>query len=398
MDILWNVFECNPTVKLKKWKFYPLIDIDSIQIWYKYPIEKEKVEYTWQSASKFQEWDTIMARITPCLENGKLWMVKTDAEWCIWSTELFVFRWKEWKSINEYVYYFMKQDWVRNYSANSMTWASWRQRADLKFIKKLKFDFPTIEKQETIANILSKYDDQIENNNKRIKKLEEIIEEIYKERFIRFRFPWYKDCKIENRIPSWWEIKRVKDFWDVVTWKTPSTSKDYYYWDEYLFVKTPDMHDNIFVIATDEMLSSKWSNSQKACLLPINSIMVSCIWTWWVVAINKKPWHTNQQINSVKLYDENKLYWLYMTLKWMKETITMFWNTWATMTNLSKWKFERLKLIKPTNEIIYSFNNITKCLFDEIYKLQESNVRLIKQRDLLLPRLMSWKLEVKSIE
>ena len=79
----------------------------------------------------------------------------------------------------------------------------------------------------------------------------------------------------------------------------------------------------------------------------------------------------------------------------MKETINMYGNTGATMTNLSKGKFERLKLLQPAEELIIKFDKISNPIMDEIYYLQNINQNLIKQRDLLLPRLMSGKLEVK---
>lgn len=395
MDRLGNVFDCNPQVKLIKEKEYPLIDIDSITIGKKYPTPKEAVKYIGQSASKFCSGDTIMARITPCLENGKIAMVKTDSEACIGSTELFVFRGKNGKSINEYVYYFMKQDWIRDYAANSMTGASGRQRADLDFIKKIQFEFPDCEVQKRIVDYLINYDELIENNNERISLLEQIAEEIYKEWFVRFRFPGYEKIKLENGIPNTWQIKCLGDFGVIETGKTPSTENKENYGDYIMFVKTPDMHNNMFVTNSEENLSEIGNKSQIKKKLPANSIMVSCIGTGGVVAINAKEAHTNQQINSIVLYNDYELEWLYFTCKSLKSTIEMFGATGATMTNLSKGKFERLKVIKPDTQIVKDFNKIVNPIFEQIKKLIYQNENLIKQRDLLLPRLMTGKLEVK---
>ncbi len=162
-----------------------------------------------------------------------------------------------------------------------------------------------------------------------------------------------------------------------------------------MFVKTPDMHGEIYVQQTSEYLSQKGSEFQKKQFIPKNSIMVSCIGTGGVVAINAYPAHTNQQINSVILDDLTYLPWLYFTIKSMKETIIMFGSTGTTMTNLSKGKFERLKVICPNTDIVKNFEKIVTPIFEKILNLGTEIANLSKQRDLLLPRLMSEKLEVK---
>ena len=154
------------------------------------------------------------------------------------------------------------------------------------------------------------------------------------------------------------------------------------------------MHGNTFVIQTEERLSVKGHKTQPKKLLPENYIMVSCIGTGGVVAINAEKAHTNQQINSIIVDDIKYLEWLYFTCQYLKETIELFGANGATMTNLSKGKFEKLKVVNPSRDLIYQFNGKTKSIFIEIKNLMKQNQNLKKQRDLLLPRLMSGKLEV----
>ena len=260
----------------------------------------------------------------------------------------------------------------------------------------MKYLVPDINvgKQRKIADILSAYDNLIENNNKRIKLLEQMAENLYKEWFVRFRFPGYEDMGFENGIPMGWKIKRIKDFGQVITGKTPSTEISSNYGDKYLFIKTPDMHDNMYVIDSSEKLSEHGNDVQKLKKLPRWSIMVSCIGTGGVVSINSKEAHTNQQINSIVLHDENNIEWLFFVCKSLKTTIEMFGATGSTMTNLSKGKFENLKILEPNLELIDKYHMYTYDIFKEVEKLMYSNENLIKQRDLLLPRLMSGKLEV----
>lgn len=154
------------------------------------------------------------------------------------------------------------------------------------------------------------------------------------------------------------------------------------------------MHDGFFVSSTEETLSDLGSKSQEKKLLPPNSIMVSCIGTGGVVAINSKLGHTNQQINSIILSDLSDLEWLFMVCKGLKPTIELFGATGATMTNLSKGKFEKLKVIEPPKSVRYQFHEKIQSAFKLMQELAKQNSLLARQRDLLLPRLMSGKLEV----
>lgn len=395
MDRIKDKIQCNPTVKLTKGETYPFVGIDRITSGNRDIAIADKEVYSGQSCSKFRKGDTIMARITPCLENGKIAQYNLDSEIAMGSTELFVFREIENISDNDYIYYLISTDYVRNNAVNSMTGASGRQRADIKFIGKLKWNFPDYDVQCKIGKVLSTYDDLIEKNNRKIEILQDMAEELYKEWFVRFRFPGYKTAKFTDGIPDGWEIKQVKDFGQVETGKTPSTEVSAYYGSDIPFVKTPDMHNNMWTFETEEMLSIEGSNSQIKKLLPVNSIMVSCIGTGGVVSINSQPSHTNQQINSIILNDINNLEWLYYTCITLKPTILLFGATGATMTNLSKGKFEKLKVLYPGEELIELYHNKTAPIFTNIKNLMYSNKCLKQQRDLLLPRLMSGKLEVK---
>lgn len=193
--------------------------------------------------------------------------------------------------------------------------------------------------QRRIGVILSTYDSLIENNTKRIRLLEKMAENLYKEWFVRFRFPGHEKMEIVNGLPEGWIIKKIKDYGKIETGKTPSMQVSEYYGGKYLFIKTPDMHGGVFVCSTEETLSELGNKSQPKKLLPPNSIMVSCIGTAGIVALNAKEGHTNQQINSIIPSDMVNLQWLYFTCKELRATIELFGATGATMTNLSKGKF-----------------------------------------------------------
>lgn len=389
-----DIVDVNPATKLKKGKEYAFIDIDKVSPALRKVKNAETKIYDGQSSSKFIKGDTVFSRITPCLENRKIAQVDIIEDAGFGSTEFYVFRAKKGKADTNFVYYLASSDIIVLPAINSMTGASGRQRADKKFIEHLKITIPNLPTQKRIADILSAYDDLIENNNKRIALLEKAAQELYREWFARFRFPRHEKAKFVNGLPEGWEVKRIYNYGKVETGKTPSTEVAENYGEDIMFVKTPDMHGNMFVLQTNEYLSERGHKTQPKKLLPANSIMVSCIGTGGVVSINAEPAHTNQQINSIILNDITYLEWLYFTCKSLKSTIELFGATGATMTNLSKGKFEKLKVIDPGAELILEYHNKTENIFKKIKLLMKANKNLIKQRDLLLPRLMSGKLEV----
>lgn len=293
-------------------------------------------------------------------------------------------------NVPQYIYYYLQTMHLEQYNAGAGV-----PTLNQNHLQRLKILVHEPSEQTIVASILAAYDNLIGNNNKRIKILEQMAENLYTEWFVRFRFPDYQNTEFENGIPKGWKIKRIVDYGKIETGKTPSTMFESYYGADIMFVKTPDMTGNIFTCQTSEYLSVEGHSQQPTKLLPANSIMVSCIGSAGVVSINSEPAHTNQQINSIILHDTLHLEWLYFTCKSLKNTIEMFGSTGATMTNLSKGKFEKLKVVDPPSQIIELYHDKTASIFIKIKSLLYINQNLIKQRDMLLPRLMSGKLEVR---
>lgn len=268
-------------------------------------------------------------------------------------------------------------------------------------IKELPISIPNIEKQQEIASVLSTYDCLIENNEKRIKALEEMAQLLYTEWFVRFKFPGNeKIIMVESntecgKIPRGWEVKKLKDIGKAITGKTPPTGNLDNFDGEILFIKTPDIHGNIFVIETEQTLSDAGSNLQSSKLLPQKTVFISCIGTLGVVGIASKPSQTNQQINAIILNDKNDYIFFYFFAKNLKQQLVGLGSNGATMGNVNKDKFENINIIYPGEEIRKSFFKATTNLFDEILSLQKQNQNLAKTRDLLIPQLVTGKREVK---
>ena len=387
-----------PKLSLRKGGLYPFIEMENLDPNCRYVRSTTKRPYASSGASKFQTGDVLMARITPCLENGKIAQFHGQSgETGFGSTEFFVFRASE-KMARGFLYYLAKSDLIWKNAVNSMVGASGRQRADAKFLKKVIVTVPDVVTQEKIAAVATAYDDLIETNKRRIALLEKMAEELYREWFVRMRFPGHQNIKFVKGVPEGWDIARVDSLGKVVTGKTPSTAISRYYYGQYPFIKTPDMHGNMFISETDETLSDDGIRSQPSQTIPENSLCVSCIGTGGIVSIATKTSQTNQQINSVCLKRPEDLEWGYFVLRSLKETIRFFGSTGTTMTNLSKGKFSGIKFFSPPIELRDKFHMIMEPVFSEIQTLASANSNLTQTRDLLLPRLISGKLSVEDLD
>jgi len=369
---------CNPKVKLTKGELYPVIDIDKITVGRKYVSNKTFITFAGQSGCKFENGDTLMARITPCLENGKMAVAKIASKG-LGSTELFVFRSKDGVTDEEFVYYLLKQQYIRNLAANSMTGASGRQRADLKFIKRIKIQLPNLDVQHCIASILSTYDTLMENNTKRIRLLEKMAENLYKEWFVRFRFPGHENVEMENGLPKGWKVKKYEDEFNVKYGKGLPTDK-----------------------LTKDGFPVFGSNGQigyyTSYMYETPQILISCRGaSSGVVNISlPKSFITNNSL-ICEMTNETESVFEYLKYCFLNTNLVQY-QTGSAQPQITINNIVKLKLLIPSTDVQIKFADKVRTLDKEVGNLQHQNSLLARQRDLLLPRLMSGKLEVKVKE
>lgn len=294
----------------------------------------------------------------------------------------------------EYVYYLLRNNVHKLKSLDSGT-ASGRENVSKSAFSNMELQvIVEKEKQKRIGEILSAYDDLIENNQKQIKLLEEAAQRLYKEWFVDLRFPNYENTPVVDVVPEGWKKKRVADLGIVITGKTPSTSKKEYYDGDIPFVTIPDMHNIVYPIHTERSLSNEGANSQKGKFIPVDSVMVSCIATVGLVNIALTECQTNQQINSIILKEKEMLYYTYCSMKRIKALLDGVGSNGATMTNVNKTKFETIEVVLPTKEIQKRFYDFCVPIFHSIKNLSFSIDNAKQARDRLLPKLMSGELEV----
>lgn len=258
----------------------------------------------------------------------------------------------------------------------------------------LKIKVPDLPTQERIAEVLSAYDDLIENNRRRIKLLEESARLLYREWFVHFRFPGHEHIsRTQSGLPEGWEEGKVIDLGEVVTGKTPSTKESDNFDGDIPFIKTPDMHGNSIVIQTEQTLSEKGANKQTKKFIPPYSVLVSCIGTVGIVSFNAFSSQTNQQINTVIPKEENLRFYSFFALEALKPRLEAMGGG-ATMANVNKCKFEGMPVIVPSEKLLEQFHEFCSDIFEQIKTLSLQNQKLAAARDILLPRLMNGEVAV----
>lgn len=385
-----DYIELNPKVSIAKGEVCPFIEMANVDCNMRQPRCFEYKPFT--SGVKFQTYDTVIARIEPCLQNGKGFLF-TKQTTGFGSTEYLVFRAKPGKATPLFVYYFMRTHKIKTLMCNSMSGATGRQRVNNDVFLNLEIEIPPYDEQHRIATILSRYDSLIENYQKQIKLLEEAAQRLYKEWFIDLRFPGHENTKIVDGIPEGWEKKTIFELGKVITGKTPSTANKANYGGDIPFITIPDMHSGIYPISS-QTLSKQGAESQLGKYIPENSLMVSCIGTAGLVCISETLCQTNQQINSLVLDNDIKLYYMYFTFLSLKEHLNNIGSNGATMTNVNKSKFENIEVVVPVDSLLDTFNLIENITFAKIKNLSYQIRHLTEARDRLLPKLMSGEINV----
>jgi len=134
-------------------------------------------------------------------------------------------------------------------------------------VHSLKVKVPKKENRSTIASILSAYDDLFENNKQRIRLLEQMAEEIYKEWFVRMRFPGYESAKFVDGLPEGWSKTSITNLVEIISGGTPKTSEDRFWNGSIPFFSPKDFKSDIFCFETESYISKMGLNNCNSTLL-----------------------------------------------------------------------------------------------------------------------------------
>lgn len=389
---------CNPTEKLKKGSFTECCEMEDIDPTFKFIYPRQGKIYKGGN-SKFQNFDTLFARITPCLENGKIAQVKgLVSDLGIGSTEFFVFRSKAGITTPDFVYYLCKSSFLRDVAVGSMTGASGRQRADIEALKKTKILLPSINVQERICHVLNAFDDLIELNEARIKVIESTVETFYKEWFIRLRFPEFEKADFENGVPSNWTWIKLDEIAAInkLSISNKSVLKSINYIDisavstgridsvsPYELTSAPGRAKRIVANGDTLFSTVRPENRAFAFVLEAEDNLIAS--TGFAVLSPRQNIFAEFiycLVSSDKFIEE-------MTIK-------------AKGSAYPQVGFDEIRnfgFFGPKNieSLLQEFHKFVHPLFEQKHKLHQVNACLKQTRDHILPRVVSGKLEVKEL-
>jgi len=358
---LMETIEFNPKESLPKKSLAKKIGMEKLSPFYKYIDAYEYEKYS--GGSKFRNDDTIVARITPCLENGKTAFVDflDEKEIAFGSTEFIVMRAKEGITIPEYVYYLAISPWFRNKAISLMTGTSGRQRVQIEPLKLEEFNIPSLSEQKKITKILSDLDNKIKINNEINNNLSKLEKTLYNEIF--------KDLDSENQIKLG-ELCNIKYGKGLPTTKIEKNGFPVYggngiigYYHEYMY------EESQVLISCRGAASGNVIISKPNSFVTNNSLILEC---------DRKYHH------YLKQYSLNNYYYEYTTGSAQPQ---------ITIDNIKD-----ILINIPSDDMLEKFNKQLDKI-EEKYFLNIEEINNLEQlRDTLLPKLMNGEVDLDNIE
>lgn len=388
--------EVNPVVKLSRGETYPFVEMGALSKHERTPNYMAMKTYSGGGA-KFAKGDTVIAKITPCLQNGKRFYC-SDVEIGFGSTEFVVLRAREGKADSRYLWYFMRMEAVTAQLIKSMVGATGRQRVNSRVFNEIEVAFPPLQEQKRIGDLLDAYDCMIEANKSRIVLLEEAAQRLYKEWFIDLRFPGHDDVEIVDGVPQDWEMVPISEYADIV--------KGCSYKSENVDVAEGVPMVNLSSIAawggykpyTERTYGGAYKSEQ---VLKANDVVMALTEQTAGLAgyVARIPNYAEGAVPSMDLAclrpKNGCSAYLYGACRYGNVSRSL--SPLANGTKIKHLKPEALgytKLLVPPVELQGKFDCVCNPLFRDIDVLMEMNGSLQAARDRLLPKLMSGEIEV----
>lgn len=373
-----------PTETLKKGDIAPNIPMANIK---EFQRDVVKIDYgEFRGGTKFRNGDTLLAKITPCLENGKTAFVNClqEDEIGFGSTEFIVLRAKE--NIDErFLYYLSISPEFRKQAISLMEGTSGRKRVNENALKISDFLIPDFEEQRKIANILSAIDDKIQINNQINQELEAMAKTLYDYWFVQFDFPDqngkpYKSSggkmvytpELKREIPEGWEVSKVGEL-QIATGKRDAN------------FGTENGKYDFWTTANSPIKANEFSFEGKAILIAGNGN--------FYVNFTEGKFEAYQRTYVIQSEDENMLIFMYMACLQSVEKLRKGSNgsiiKYITIGDVNN-------IASPYNKkVVNEFVRIYSPLIDLISKNKRQNQELTQLRDWLLPMLMNGQVKVE---
>jgi len=408
----------NPGTHLVRGKVYPFVDMAAVSS-DSHCVYSAEYRFFRGNGSKFVAGDTLMARITPCLENGKI--ARFCAEHGVvahGSTEFIVIRGREDFTENDYAYYLIKWEKVRSYAISQMTGTSGRQRVQTKVFDHLFVPIPPLPEQRAIAHILGTLDDKIELNRRMNETLEAMAQAIFKSWFVDFDpvrakmegrptgltkeiedlFPdSFEDSEL-GEIPRGWEVATIGEIVNIAGGSTPSTKESTYWENGCHYWATPKDLSSLstpVLLGTERKITDAGLAQIGSGKLPAGTVLLSSRAPIGYLAISEVPVSINQGFIAMLPREEvSNLFILYWAACAHEEIVSR--ANGSTFLEISKANFRQILVIRPTKSVMELFESNVRPLYLQIVRNERETMILATLRSSLLPKLLSGEIRVKE--
>ena len=378
-----DFIDFNPRLSIKKGKVATKIAMDMLKPFTKRIPETEKTEFS--GGSKFSNGDTIMARITPCLENGKTAFVDVleEGEIAFGSTEFIVMRAREDISDPQFIYYLATSPMFRNIAIKSMVGSSGRQRVQQGVLDELMLSVPSLDEQKRIGSFLAKLDEKIALNEQINDNLLEQIQALYK--------AWFVDYLPFGGVkPESWTQSGIYSLANII-YGAPFASKQFNTeGNGKPIIRIRDLKDQQFATYTTQVHPKGYLLQPGDIVVGMDGEFRPYIWG------NDEAW-LNQRVCVFENKRPNGKAFLYFTIKPLLFAIEQT-QVATTVIHIGKKDYDAFEITLPDSSTLDSFDALTSPMITRIVSNSFENKRLAAMRDTLLPKLMSGEIDVSDIQ
>lgn len=339
------------------------------------PMEMVPLNEKEKQSAKVEKDDLLFARQSLVLEGaGKCSIVMDVSPLTVFESHIIRVRLNKEKGIPLFYYYYFKSPFSPIKTIVSQCAQAGIRGSELQ---KLEVVYPPKETQQRIADILSSYDDLIENNQKQIKLLEEAAQRLYKEWFVDLHFPGYENTPIIDGVPDGWNKVTLDTIAPIVTGKKDAN------------FGTPDGKYLFFTCAQEPIKAPSYSFDCNAVILAGNGD--------FNVKLYRGQFEAYQRTYVFSPYESKHLYLLYHAVR---ESMRQLFQgaSGSTIKFLTRHMLEDIAVFVPDKDVLNAFNNICDVIQQKIERLKAQIMYSQEARDRLLPKLMSGEIEVFNNE
>ena len=377
-----DFIEFNPRMSIKKGTIATKVAMDKLQPFTKKIPDTEKAPFS--GGSKFRNGDTIMARITPCLENGKTAFVDIlgEDEIAFGSTEFIVMRAKEGVSDPQFIYYLATSPSFRNIAIKSMVGSSGRQRVQQTVLDELVLSVPPLEEQKKISSLLCVLDQKIALNNEINDNLYAQAKAIFEQQFIDL-----------ETIPDGWKKGNLLD---VANYLNGLAMQKY---------RPNEDEVGLPVLKIKELRQGSCDNSSELCspnIKPEYIIHDGDVIFSWSGSLLVDIWcggtcGLNQHLFKVTSNTYDKWFYYLWTAHHLERFIAIAADKATTMGHIKRGELAKAEVLIPSDEDYKAINSLMNPIFNLIVAKRIEARKLAELRDELLPKLMSGEIDVSEV-